>query len=423
MGKSWISTVRSRSPRTAAVLGVTLLACALLISRRVDAFTNAQFYAEDGSKWFANAYADGPLGALDLSYNGYFQLVSRLGPVAAAPFGIRNAPLVYNIVGLLVQVAPVAYLLSSRFDSVVPSFRARLVVCAVYVLMPSTELNVDITTAQFHLLVLAFLVIVAADPTRWYWIAFDVAVVLLCGLSGPFADILLPVAALWFLVRRRAFTLVICFALAVTVPIQTYAYLTSTRMHEALGASLHNLLLIVCNRIILAGLFAEEGGTHAFLAGTSNGMLLRGVICALALLIVAYAIWRAPVELKLFGLTALGVAASGLAAPLVSNTGSAWAIMTSSRAGERYFLLAQVAWVIIVLWAATRLPRLWMERSALAVCAVTFASGLITAWPYPPFQNDHWAQEARTITTAKPGTRLVLPIPPGGGWVIDITAK
>jgi hypothetical protein len=64
-----------------------------------------------------------------------------------------------------------------------------------------------------------------------------------------------------------------------------------------------------------------------------------------------------------------------------------------------------------------------MERSALAVCAVTFASGLITAWPYPPFQNDHWAQEARTITTAKPGTRLVLPIPPGGGWVIDITAK
>src|ERR1700729_3940998 len=100
---------------------VTALACAIVISRRVDAFTNAQFYAEDGSKWFSDAYAHGPLGALFLSYNGYFQLISRLGPVVAAPFNILYAPLIYNIIGLLVQVAPVAFLLSSRFDTVVPS--------------------------------------------------------------------------------------------------------------------------------------------------------------------------------------------------------------------------------------------------------------------------------------------------------------
>jgi hypothetical protein len=422
-GVSWISAMRSRSPRTASVLGIALLACALVISRRVDAFTNAQFYAEDGSKWFANAYTYGPLGALDLSYNGYFQLVSRLGPVVAAPFGIRSAPLVYNIIGLLLQVAPVAYLLSSRFDPVIPSFTARVVAGAAYILMPSTELNVDITTAQFHLLVLALLVIVAAEPKRWYWSAFDVAVVLLCGLSGPFAYILLPVAALWFLIRRQPFTLLLCFTLAVTIPIQVYADLTSPRLHVPLGASLNNLVLIVSNRIILTGLFAEEGGTHVFLAGTSHGTLFSAVICVLSLPIVVYAAWRAPVALKMFALTALGVAASGLAAPLVSNTGNAWAIMTVSRAGERYFLLAQVAWVITLLWAATRLRRPWLKRTALAVCAVAFGSGLITAWLYPPFQDYHWAQEAREITTATPGTKLVLPIPPGGGWAIDITAK
>ncbi len=423
MGVRRISRVRARLPRTAAIVALTLLACVLVISRRLDAFTNAQFYAEDGSKWFANAYTYGPFGALDLSYNGYFQLISRLGPVVAAPFGIANAPLVYNIVGLLVQVAPVGFLLCSRFDTVVPSFRARLVICAVYLLMPSTELNVDITTAQFHLVVLAFLVIVAAEPKHWYWVAFDITVVLLCGLSGPFAYILLPVAAVWFVIRRRGFTLVLCFALAVTVPIQAYADLTSTRMHEGLGASLHNLLLVVANRIILAGLFAEEGGTHVVLAGTSHGTFPSAVICLLALPVVIYAVWRAPVELKMFGLTALGVAASGLAAPLVSSTGNAWVIMSVTRAGERYFLLAQVAWVITVLWAASRLPRPWMERSALALCAATFASGLIASWPYPPFENDHWAQEARAITTATPGAKLVLPVPPGGGWAIDITAK
>ncbi len=420
---SWISRLRSRLPRTAAVLGVTVLACAVVISRRVDAFTNAQFYAEDGSKWFANAYTYGPLGALDLSYNGYFQLISRLGPVVAAPFGLRNAPLVYNVVGLLVQVAPVAYLLSSRFDTVVPSFKARLALCAVYLLMPSTELNVDITTAQFHLLVLAFLVIVAAEPKRWYWKTFDVAVVVLCGLSGPFAYILLPVAALWFVMRRPAFTLALCFALVVTIPIQVYADLTSPRLHEPLGASLHTLLMIISDRIIWAGLFAEEGGAHALLTGTSHGALLSAVICLLALPIVVFAAWRAPLELKMFGLTAVGVAASGLVAPLVSNAGNAWDIMAVTRAGERYFFLAQVAWVITVVWAASRLPRPWLRRTALAVCAATLCSGLITAWRYQAFQDYHWAQEARAITTAKIGTKLVLPIPPGGGWAIDITVR
>ena len=413
--------MRSRGPRIAVVAGITVLACVLVISRRVDAFTNAQFYAEDGSKWFANAYTDGPLGALDLSYNGYFQLVSRLGPVVAAPFGIRSAPLVYNIVGLLVQVAPVAFLLSSRFDPVVPSFMVRLVASAAYILMPSTELNVDITSAQFHLLVLAVLVVVAAEPQRWYLRGFDVAVVLLCGLSGPFAYILLPVAALWFVIRRQRFTLVLCFVLAITIPLQLYAAFTSPRLHAPLGASVHNLLLLVSNRIILSGLFAEEGGTHVVLAGTSV-TLLTALVCLLALAIAAYAAWKAPLALKIFALTALGVAASGLAAPLVAS-GNAWAVMAVSRAGERYFLLAQIAWVVTLLWAATRLPRPWMQRGGLAVCAAAFASGLITAWHYPPFQDYHWAQEAHTITTAAPGTRLELPIPPGGGWAVDITAK
>ena len=109
-------TTQARWPRVGVVLVVTLIACAAVISRRQDAFTNAQFWAEDGSKWFVDAYRNGPLGALDLSFMGYFQTVSRLGPVAAAPFGVVYAPLIYNIVGLIVQIAPVPYFLSSRFE-------------------------------------------------------------------------------------------------------------------------------------------------------------------------------------------------------------------------------------------------------------------------------------------------------------------
>ena len=126
--------------------------------------------------------------------------------------------------------------------------------------MPSTELNVDVTTAPFHLVVLALLVIVAAEPKHWYSKAFDIAVVALCGLSGPFAYILAPIALLCLFVRRRRFTAVLFAVLVATIPIQLSAALTSPRFHETLGASLHNLVLIAADRVILAGFFAEEGG-------------------------------------------------------------------------------------------------------------------------------------------------------------------
>ena len=206
------------------------------------------------------------------------------------------------------------------------------------------------------------------------------------------------------------------------VRVQLHASLASPRLHETLGVSLQSLMQIASNRIILAGLFAEEGGTHVMLSG-SHATLFGAAICLLALPIVAIAALRAPLELRVFAIAALGVATSGLLSPLVSNTGDAWAIMAVTQAGERYFFLAQVAWVITVVWAATRLPRSWTQRTALAVTAAAFCSGLIAAWRYPPFPDYHWAQEARAITTATPGTKLVLPIPPGGGWSVALTVK
>lgn len=91
-------------------------------------------------------------------------MLSRLGPVIAAPFGITRQPLVYNICGLLIQVAPVFYRLSSRFDTVVPSFGLRLVLSLVYLLMPADELNASITTAPLHLAMLATLVSLPQNP-------------------------------------------------------------------------------------------------------------------------------------------------------------------------------------------------------------------------------------------------------------------
>lgn len=409
-------------PRPVILIALMVGAVAIVIAHRIDAITMPQFYAEDGNQWFSNAYNIGPIPSLLLSHAGYLQVLSRLGPLIAAPFGISNQPLIFNICGLLTQVAPVAYLLSSRFDTVIPSLWVRVVLSAIYLLMPSDELNVTITTAPYHLVILATLVVIAPPPRRWWWAAFDVAAVLLCGLSGPFAYVLLPAALFWFVIRRRRFTLLLAAVLVVCFVAQYYASRFSPRPEVDVGASLENFVLIVCDRIILAGIFAEPGHRHAFVAGRPFGDLLAVVVCLLALPVVVFAALKAPWELRVFGLVATGIVAAGLLSPLVSFTANEWHLMATSETAGRYFFMARVEWVVIVVWTAAQLPRVWMTRTAWAAGAVAFASGFQT-WAYTPFINFHWPQEARTIVTAAPGTRLLLPINPGNGWVIDVTVK
>ncbi len=407
-------------PRKATIAAIIAIAAVVVIVRRLDAFTNPQFFAEDGARWFTDAYTHGAIRALGLSYAGYFQVISRLAPVIAAPFGILHEPLIYNIFGLLVQLAPVFYFLSSRFDTVVPNFWVRVILSAVYLLMPAYDLNVDITGAPFNLAILATLVVIAPEPKRWYWKTFDVTVVLLCGFSGPFAYVLFPVTLLCFLIRRRRFTLLLCVLFALALAAQFYASRLAPRPQVDLGASLSNLVLIVCDRIILAGMFAEPGHRHVYVAGRPHGTVIAIVICLLALPVVVYAARKAPWELKLFGLVSLGIVAGGLLSPLAAAQGNQWLAMATTGAAGRYFFMARIIWVVTLIWAASRLPRVWAKRTAWSIAAVAFVSGF-PAWGYALTPDYHWPHEARTIETSPPGTKLVLPIPPGGPWSIDIT--
>jgi hypothetical protein len=417
----WSSPPTAPRPWTLALLMV--VAAGIVFAHRIDAFTHPQFYAEDGARWFSDAYNFGPLHALGFALAGYFQVLSRLGPLIAAPFGVANQPLVYNICGLLIQIAPVFYFLSSRFETVVPNFWMRIALSLIYLLMPADELNVTITSAPFHLAILATLVVIAPAPSRWYWKVFDVSTVLLSGMSGPFAYILFPITALWYLVRRRRFTLILLLVFALTLAVQVYASRLSPRTPGAdVGASLSNLLLIVSDRIILAGIFAEPGHRHVYLAGQWHGTVFAGLVCLAALVVVLYAARKACWELRLFALTALGIVAASLVTPLVSSTGNEWLILATGEAGGRYFFMARVAWVVTLIWAVSRVPRVWMRRSAWIAGGVAFSSGF-TTWAYTPFTNFNWPQEAHAIQTAAPGTKLILPINPGGAWAIDVTVK
>jgi hypothetical protein len=402
---------------------IAAVASAVVISRRPDAFTNPQFYAEDGWIWFSYAYNLGPWHSLLLPLQGYFQTQPRLVALIATAFPLSWAPLIYNTFGLAFQIAPVLLFMSDRFRPVVPSFWVRGAISAVYLLMPSTELNITITNSQYHLAILATLVVLAAAPRRWWGRVFDVFIVGLCALTGPFVFLLLPMALFWWWLRRRPWTGVLSAILVAGAIPQVYAFLTTPRYHFALGATVQFLVHILCDRIILAGLFGEEGHTYVYVTGLPHGTTIAALVTLVCAGIGIFALLRAPWELRLFALVALASAAAGLADPLVAAAGHEWSLIGVTAVAERYFWMAQVAFVVTLLWAISQLPRRWLRASGWALVGAAFVSGLIVAWQYAPFIDYHWPQEARTISTAAPGTHLQLRINPGGGWEVNVIAK
>src|SRR4051794_29122484 len=181
-----------------------VLAAVAVVSRRPDAIFNSQFFAEDGNVWFAEAYNNGWARALAITHTGYFQTLPRLGAALALAVPLQHAPLVMNLVGLLLQIAPAVFLLSSRTELWAP-LRIRLLMALAYLALPNnSELDVSITEAQWHLALLACLVVLSRAPESRAGFAFDLTVLALCGLTGPFCIVLFPVAFLvWWKERTR----------------------------------------------------------------------------------------------------------------------------------------------------------------------------------------------------------------------------
>ncbi len=98
---------------------VFLTAFLLIFSRRPDAITNAQFFAEDGQRWFADAYH------LGIAMPAHSRPGWRISPYRSPPgrlivliFPFSRAPLVMNLCAILVQILPVTIFVSSRFSAI-----------------------------------------------------------------------------------------------------------------------------------------------------------------------------------------------------------------------------------------------------------------------------------------------------------------
>ncbi|NHN88701.1 hypothetical protein [Acetobacter conturbans] len=403
------SSSSSLTPSRPLLIAGIALFVVLTFLRWPEILLQPSFWGEDGWNWWPEAYYYG-FRSLFFPHTGYFQTDSRFIGLLASFFPLKDGPLIFAIAAFIFQVLPPAYFLSSRCAALCPSVALRFVICVVICAMPNTmEVYANLTNSQWHLAILSFLIVAASAPrTMGGWI-FDCGMLAFGALSGPYAILLLPVAAwvTWFRpdkARLVRFAIVLCGAL-----IQYYSIRQQARgVTTNLGANPIALARLLGGQIVGSTLLGHRRleWLYALPLWRSNVLPWALTLVASWLAVVASLRFRA---VFLYGLFTAGVFAASLICPVSSGDMPAWAGLARPETGVRYFYLPITFWLVVMVSLAFAGPRGWARRvSCMALAACVFIA-IPGDWHIPRAVNDHFSTLAEKFETAPDGSHFTFP--------------
>lgn len=384
--------------------GVFLVAFAVILLRRPDAVLNAQFLYEDGPIWYADAYNHGWLRALVITHGGYLQTLPRIEASIALLFPFRLAPLVQNLIAAAFQTAPVLLLLSTRSETW-GSLRFRFFLALSYLLLPNTrDMISTITESQWFLALIALLILVAAPATSKLEHWLDVAIVGMCGISGPFCVFLFPVAAYQFARKIISKSLFAVLTAGCCIQTVTFLFAHNTRPRPALGVSVESFVRLISGQVFIASIL----GSNRLGAIVPIAALAIVFLLGIAVLAMGFIESTTPMRM-LLAFSGLVFAASIFAPteyPPPSQT--EWPILTIVP-GIRYWFFP----CLCVVWSL--LYGLKSSRQAPKLLAVPLALlmtiGVWRDFRYPPLPDMKFALHAEQLAAAAPGNTVTVPIP------------
>ena len=171
-----------------------VIAILILIVRKSDSLINPQFWAEDGTIFFAQQYEYGA-ASIFTPYAGYLHIVPRLIALFADLFfSYANIPAVYNYTCLLITIIVIAHCFSPRLPL---PFKPLLALSIVIVPQVLNEVFLNVTNLQWILCLLLVLTLLKDAPNKKYGnytlqVISDFIIIIFAGLTGPFLIIIFP---------------------------------------------------------------------------------------------------------------------------------------------------------------------------------------------------------------------------------------
>jgi hypothetical protein len=416
----------TRSSKIAFHVGAFLIALLILFSRRPDAILNAQFYAEDGTFWYADAY-NHSWRCLFMAEAGYFHTVPRLVALFSLMFPLALAPLVMNLVAFFFQILPINLFLSSRFNSI--PFHIRVLAGFLYVAVPNSfEIHANATNIQWHLALLACMVVLASSPHSKAWKVFDVTILALASVDSPLGIPLIALAvASWWMRREKHLGLQLLALVPGTIVEIVVLLLSQTRRVASNGANLTRLGSILGGQVFISSILGVRTSIQFHFGHMRHLIILEMCASLIGLAIVIYALLYAPTELKLFVVFSASVLAMALHHPLASlePAPEQWNMLCIPGVGNRYYFLPMLAFFACLIWMVTNTHwKAKLSRYAALIILLLSPIGVLRDWKYKPFVDFDFPKYVALFERAAPGTRVVIPINPiWTTWAMELDKR
>ncbi len=406
---------------------LTLLGSVITFARRIDAVSYPQFWAEDGVFWYNEAYnAEHWYSPLLEPKQKYYQSVSRLGAMVAMPFDIGYAPIIFNTLAVLITVLTGVYLLSSRFDMLIPKLSHRVILFLAYLCIPGVaEVHANLTNAQWHLALFMILVIVATPPKKVSQFTFDAIVLIIAGLSGPFVFFGVITFFLHLLFKRSKEKLALFGILLLTFLVQVHSYLFivvpgAERSSAPLGANGILFLEILSRNVFLKGILGVDLARSISKFSLYEAGVLPVIIGITGLLLLGYFLYHAPLEGRLFVGFAFMILLAGMLSPQVHLTKAQWPIMANG-SGGRYYFLPILGWMFTLLFLAFKAPSRYIQRLCLMLSFIFIIYAVPTNFILRPLKNFHFKEQVAEFHNLSSGESYTFKFPPS--WKVTLVKK
>jgi len=400
---------------------IFFFAVAIVIARRPDAVFRAQFYAEDGQIWFADAYNQGWWRSLFQPHTGYFQTLPRLAVGFALLVPFSRAPLVLNSIAIAFQAMPAVLLISPR-SSEWGTLRFRAALAAMYLALPNNfEISMGITESQWILVLISVILVEASTPQTTRGKAFDASILTLSGLTGPFCLPLLLIAVFAYWTRRDPWRRVQLCIIAAACLVQLCGLLIvdpNGRNTPPLGATPEWFIRILSGQVYLGALL---GPNQLSLGHGRPFFIFLLCVAILGTVLIAKCVAKSSMNLRLFLIFSAILFTLSLASPIAyPPPGQTKWEMIAAAHSIRYWFFPTLAFAWSLLWCARSQSK--SARIVSRVLLFLMCFGVVRDFRHPPFVDEHFAAYAQQVESASPGEEINIPENPRG-WKMQLVKR
>ena len=386
-----------------------------------------QLYAEDGAVWLADGFNLG-IKSLFIPLNGFSHLFERLFGLVVVKLPLMWAPFLFNLTAFGLFCLTVYYLYTPRTKILTTNFERIFVLASLCLIANVDEFFFNFSNSIFLLGIVGILLIVVRKSSIKIVNYLETMLFMVICLTLPFAWLYLGILLInrFYYHKKQVYLLVIA-TLGSIVQLLAYLNRDDTRSSISILALFSkNTILEIYNQILIPAItFTRlDINPDVPLSVAKVALLILVFLSSITIAIIVF--FKSNHQTKLLFLFIAGITFAILRSPLVQlqSTDEILNFMANAKFGDRYFVYG----ILGISIAFAKFGSMYIPKPfRLYALGVFISAGMATSIYTNSFminkgfvdltkEYSKGVEQLQTVDMSKQD--VVIPINPGGGWII-----